>query len=314
MHIAEGVLPISHCIAWFGVSAPFLAASGHHAAAARADASRTRRGLLGMASALIMAVSVLPIPVPGLGVTSHMCATPVLALLLGARALTIPTALVLIVQALFLAHGGVTTLGANICTLGVVGPFAAVALAQALRAVRVPRLVAVGLACGLADVLVYVVDAAIIALGLRGDQSFGHWFGTIALAFAPAQLPLAVLEGILSAGLVKALAARRADIAPPWLRLDTRRILERAPAAIIAFVLVVGAATARADEWKGLDDIVREKAKTTTADSRSLSLVEEGGELFTFCVAVTFLTAGFFLGRGWARLGHAESESHALRS
>ena len=110
MHLAEGVLPLSQAIAWSALAAPtvFWSLRGEQ---------RTRRNtpsssvIMAGATSLLFAGTLLPLPVPVVGATSHICLTPVLALIVGVRRIVWPTFFVLLLQAVFFAHGGLTTLG-----------------------------------------------------------------------------------------------------------------------------------------------------------------------------------------------------------
>ena len=123
MHIAEGILPASHAATW-AVAIPAIAWSGRWSRPTDPDERRHRLTLTSMSTALVFATTLLPIPIPLAGVTSHLCATPLLALVIGPRAIILPAFLSLAVQALFLGHGGLTTLGANLLTLGYPAGFA----------------------------------------------------------------------------------------------------------------------------------------------------------------------------------------------
>ena len=173
MHIAEGILPLSHALGWAALASPFLGLSARHLARSLREGDGAERALLGMAGALTFAVTLFPVPVPVAGVTSHMCATPVLALLLGPRRMVLPAALTLLIQAVLFAHGGLTSLGANVLTLGVVGPLVGYGLARGLRRLGLSAAWAVGMACALADLAVYVADAGILGLALARERSFG---------------------------------------------------------------------------------------------------------------------------------------------
>ena len=59
------------------------------------------------------------------GSCSHPTGTGLGAVLFGPAAVSVLAAIVLVFQALLLAHGGITTLGANDFSMGIVGPFAA---------------------------------------------------------------------------------------------------------------------------------------------------------------------------------------------
>jgi cobalt/nickel transport system permease protein len=161
MHIAEGVLPARDALFWWVVATPALVWGFRRDAERGGEQEPEQRALEGMAVGLLFAMTSLPIPVPVAGATSHVCATPVLALLLGLRRVVLPTALVLFVQALFFAHGGLTTLGANVITLGVLGPAVAVLVARGLAGLRVPAFVAIVVACFLGNVAVYAGDTLI---------------------------------------------------------------------------------------------------------------------------------------------------------
>lgn len=120
MHIAEGFLPLGHCIAWGAAAAPLRGA--------RRLAGRTRtRGasrlgvLLGAAGAFTFVLSALKIP-SVTGSTSHPSGTGFGAVLFRPPVMALLGTVVLLFQALLLAHGGITTLGANAFSMAVVGP------------------------------------------------------------------------------------------------------------------------------------------------------------------------------------------------
>jgi cobalt/nickel transport system permease protein len=50
------------------------------------------------------------------------------------------------------------------------------------------------------------------ASGIRGDEPFMPLLARLILAFVPTQLPIGVLEGAITAGMVSLLARRRPDI------------------------------------------------------------------------------------------------------
>ena len=57
-------------------------------------------------TSVLFAATLLPLPVPVVGATSHICLTPLFALLVGVRRMVWPTFFILLLQALFFAHGG----------------------------------------------------------------------------------------------------------------------------------------------------------------------------------------------------------------
>ncbi len=285
MHLGEGILPALQALAWSAASAPFVL---HSARTLQRD--RARRPLVGVATALTFAVTLFPIPVPGLGATSHMCATPFLALLLGPSVMALPVMLSLLVQALLFAHGGLSTLGANVFTLGIAGPWVAWALARGLRRLGLASPLSTGLACALGAVAVYGLDAVMLGLALRGAQPFDYWVKAALLGFAPVQAPLLVLEGVLSALLLVALARRRGELVPAWLR----------PGSSAALPALLGLALL-AQPMTGLDEKVIEKSAIEAGRHPKPLIDLTEGEIGLALFMGGGLVAGFVLGRHWER-------------
>ena len=313
MHLSEGVLPLSHAAAWGAAAAPFLAVGWRRFSATTRNGTSEERALLGMAGAVTFAVTLFPIPVPVAGATSHMCATPLMALLLGPSRTVVLAAVTLLLQALFFAHGGLTTLGANIVTLGIVGPWTALACVTVLRAVRVPAVVAVGVACAMADVGVYLADAGILGAALAGPQPFGYWFARILLGFAPVQLPLAALEGIMSGLLMRALCRRRTDLVPAWVSASVSAPISRPLAAGLALVACsIWGGAAAAEPFRGIDDTVFAATAAAAGHASSgplFSWVQGDVLLFTFSLG-SFI-AGLIVGTTWLRLTGRSAQPHA---
>ena len=95
------------------------------------------------------------------------------------------TAVALLLQALFLAHGGVTTWGANITSMGIVGSFVGYAIFKGLTKLGVPLIVAAFFAGVIGDWAVYATTSFELASALHGPGEFYKLFYTIALAFVP---------------------------------------------------------------------------------------------------------------------------------
>jgi cobalt/nickel transport system permease protein len=117
------------------------------------------------------------------------------ALLLGPRVMTALGVLVLLFQALLLAHGGITSLGANVFALGVVGPWVAWMIARGTAPPNWCVFLA-GLASSLAT---YAVTSLELAAAFP-DATFGILgsFSRFAGLFALTQVPIGVVEGIVT--------------------------------------------------------------------------------------------------------------------
>lgn len=211
MHLADGVLPASWCGVWTAIALPFVAIGFRRF-------ERWRRSdpmsvpLAAMVGAVVFALSCMPIPVPFVGTCSHPCGTGLAAILLGPSMAILLAAIALVVQALFLAHGGVTTFGADVMSMGVVGSIAGYAVFRTARNLGV-GLWTSGFLAGLAsDWGTYLMTAAMLALGLHGRRSLLSLFATVVAAFVPTQLPLGVLEGVLTGGAIVFVVRRRPDL------------------------------------------------------------------------------------------------------
>ena len=156
--------------------------------------------MVAMVGAAIFVISCMPVPIPWIGTCSHPCGTGLGALLIGPGPTVVVASIALLFQALFLAHGGLTTLGANIVSMGVVGAFTAYGVFHLLRAAPRARV------CG------GLAGRACSPIGpptprprwnwpraLHGDGSMWAMFAAVMVAFVPTQLPLGIAEGFVTA-------------------------------------------------------------------------------------------------------------------
>ena len=211
MHIAEGILPFGWAMVWFAVAAPFVAI-GLRRLNTLAKDDLSVKPLVGLMAAVVFIISCMPIPVPSAGTCSHPCGTGISAILVGPFVSVVITAVALLIQALFLAHGGLSTLGADIVSMGVVGSFAAWFVFRGMRGLGAGLAVA-GFAAGLvADWATYLTTSVELAAGIRGSEPFWPLAGKIVVAFIPTQLPLGILEGAMTAGMVALLHRKRPDL------------------------------------------------------------------------------------------------------
>ncbi|NVN92655.1 MAG: energy-coupling factor ABC transporter permease [Desulfuromonadales bacterium] len=204
MHIMEGFLPVKHAIGWSVASAPVVA-YGLYSINKKIKENPEQRMLLGVAAAFTFVLSALKMP-SVTGSCSHPTGTGLGAVLFGPSAMAPIGAVVLLFQALLLAHGGLTTLGANTFSMAIVGPFAAAAIFRLARTVRLPFGVAVFLAASLGDLLTYVTTSCQLALAFPDPVGgFAASFAKFAGVFAVTQIPLAISEGFLTVIVMNAL-------------------------------------------------------------------------------------------------------------
>ena len=212
MHISEGILPLDWAIGWYVIAFAFVYV-GIRQIRGRTKSDRGLMPLLALMGAAIFLISCFPIPVPIAGTCSHPCGTPLAAILVGGPFIsTVLGAIALLLQALFLAHGGISSWGANIISMAVAGSFVGYGVFILLRKLNVSLAVSAFAAGILGDWATYIVTSLQLALALHGEGSFwGMWAANI-FAFVPSQLPLGILEGIFTAGVLVFVARRRPQI------------------------------------------------------------------------------------------------------
>lgn len=203
MHIMEGYLPGGYCVLWGALCLPFLIA-GFFSIRKKLNENRRSLTVLAMAGAFIFVISSLKIP-SVTGSCSHMTGTGLGAILFGPAAVSILGIIVLLFQAILLAHGGLTTLGANTFSMAIAGPLVSFGVYQLCRKLKVNRLVGIFLAAFLGDLFTYCVTAGQLAIAHHADTTLFGAFGEFMLVFAPTQLPLAVIEGLLTVVVMMAL-------------------------------------------------------------------------------------------------------------
>ena len=201
MHIAEGILPANWAAIWY-IPATVFVGIGIYVIKRKTKETKGLVPLLGLTGAAIFLISVFPIPVPITGTTSHPVGTPLGAILVGPFISTVLGAIALLIQALFLAHGGISTWGANIVSMALVGSFVGFGAFALFKRLNAPIAMAAFTAGILGDWATYAVTSFELASALHGTGSLWGMFGVIALAFAPTQLPLGILEGFFTAAVV----------------------------------------------------------------------------------------------------------------
>jgi cobalt/nickel transport system permease protein len=204
MHIAEGFLPPAHAIGWTVAATPFVV-HGARAVVREVRENPESTLLLGAAGAFTFVLSAIKLP-SVTGSSSHPTGTGAGAILFRPPVMALLGTVVLLFQALLLAHGGITTLGANAFSMAVVGPWAGYAAYRLTRALGGGLLPGVFAGMAVADLATYVTTALQLALAFPDAES---GFAGAALkflgVFALTQLPLAVGEGLLGVLLFRVL-------------------------------------------------------------------------------------------------------------
>lgn len=211
MHIMEGFLPLNWAVFWWIIALPCLV-FGIYQLKKVVNADREALPLLGVTGGFIFIFSSLKLP-SVTGSCSHPTGTGLSTICFGPWITSVVCAIVLLFQSLFLAHGGLSTLGANVVSMGIVGPLVGYGVYRALRDTRVNMYLTVFLACSMADLFTYFTTSLELALAYPAEvggimSSFILFMGI----FAVTQIPLAIVEGVVLALVFKYIVQLKPDI------------------------------------------------------------------------------------------------------
>ena len=204
MHIMEGFLPLGWAIFWSAISLPFLLLGIKNMNKIFKD-DTNKKLLLALVGAFVFVLSALKIP-SVVGSSSHPTGVGLGAILFGPRVMTLVGLIVLLFQTILLAHGGLTTLGANTFSMGIVGPFVSFGIYQLLKKKKINQSFVIFLAAALGNLMTYVTTA--VQLAIPYPDPVGGIMASLAKflsVFAVTQIPLAIVEGILTVVIINLL-------------------------------------------------------------------------------------------------------------
>lgn len=197
MHIMEGFLPLQWAIFWSLISLPFFILGLRSIRKTITEHPETKM-LLGLSGAFAFVLSALKIP-SVTGSCSHPTGVGLGTMLFGPLAMSVIGSIVLLFQSLLLAHGGLTTLGANVFSMAIAGPMIVYGVYKLASKLGFSFSIAIFLAAMLGDLGTYVVTSFRLALAFPSEVG-GFWqsFTKFSGIFALTQIPLAVSEGLLT--------------------------------------------------------------------------------------------------------------------
>ncbi len=223
MHIMEGFLPWQWCLFWYLLSAPVVA-YGVIQIKKITDENPESKPLLAVSGAFIFVLSSLKLP-SVTGSSSHPTGSGLSAVLFGPAVTCVLATIVLVFQALLLAHGGITTLGANTFSMGIIGPLAAWILYKSIVKIGLSTSIAVFFAAFAGDLFTYITTASQLSLAFP-IPSFGAAFFKFMLVFAYTQIPLAIAESFLTVVIFEYILKLRPDILRSLKIIGPKSILE----------------------------------------------------------------------------------------
>jgi cobalt/nickel transport system permease protein len=219
MHIPDGYLDAPTAVA-----AGVVAGAGVAACVRRAGASLDDRlvPLAGAVSAFVFAGQMVNFPV-GAGTSGHLLGGTLAAVLVGPALGALCVTVVLVVQALLFADGGLSALGLNVCNMALVGGIGGYGTFVVVRGLlpRSDRAVALaaGIAAGLSVVLAALAFTVEYAIGGNAHVSLR----AVAAAMIGVHTLIGIGEGVITAMTVAAVLATRPDLVHGARRAVARR-------------------------------------------------------------------------------------------
>lgn len=197
MHIMEGFLPIGWSIFWTVVFIPFFL-YGLKSINKIVKEDPKKKVLLALAGAFVFILSALKIP-SLTGSCSHQTGVGLGAILFGPAVMAVIGTIALLFQALLLAHGGLTTLGANAFSMAIVGPIISYIIFKFFRNRNMNIGMSVFWAATIGDLATYIVTSTQLALAFP-DPSGGIATSMVKFlgVFFITQIPIAIAEGLLT--------------------------------------------------------------------------------------------------------------------
>lgn len=195
MHIAEGFLPKTQALIWFIIAAPFVVV-GMKSLTKITREHPDQKLMLALSGAFVFLLSSLKLPAMT-GSCTHPTGVGLGTILFGPLPMFVLGTITLLFQAILLAHGGLTTLGANVFSMAVCGPIVCYVIYKALKKAKVNEFFTVFLASTIGDLFTYFVTSVQLAIAFPGGNfwaAVGKYMGVFMLT----QVPIAIMEGILT--------------------------------------------------------------------------------------------------------------------
>lgn len=248
MHMADALVSPAVAVTMYAASA---AAAGvslvqlHKEEAAAPELAKKKLPTMAVMSALVFAGQMINYTIPGTGSSGHLCGGMLLSAILGPWAGFLSMIVILAIQALFFADGGLLVLGANVWNMAFYGCFVGYFLIY--RPLMQGRLLAGKgrTKLVLASVLGCVVTLQLGALSVAVETSLSGItalpFGAFAALMQPIHLAIGLVEGGITAAVLLFVYQTRPELLQCASAGAKNRCSRRAALAILAAAaLVIG--------------------------------------------------------------------------
>ena len=230
MHVPDGFLDAPTSIATGAVA---VVAVGVSLRKARAELDDRTAPLAGLVAAFIFATQMINFPVAG-GTSGHLMGGAIAAVLIGPWTGTLAVSVVLLVQCLLFADGGITALGTNIVLMGVSTVVAGYVVFRGLRAVLPERPAMVPIAAGIGAFVSVPVAALVFVLLFAAGGNADIPLDQLTAAMVGVHLLIGIGEGVITFLAVGSIIAVRPDLVHGARSVLAARELEVRTTAVTA--------------------------------------------------------------------------------
>lgn len=273
MHASDGILTAGTAIGTGVISAGAVGAALRQSRDTLRDAQVP---LAGLAGAYVFAAQMVNFPVAA-GTTGHLLGGALAAILLGPATGLLVVTVVVAVQALLFADGGLTALGYNVLNMAVVTSLGGWAVFRGVRRLAPPTRRGIAAAAGVAAFASVVLSAMAFSVewlfGASAPVPFDRVFG----AMVGVHTLIGVGEGLITAFTISAVLAARPDLvagADGLTRDETPRARTNrfVLAGVLVTLLVAGVVSQFAvDAPDGLETVAAETGFEDQAREHALS-------------------------------------------
>jgi cobalt/nickel transport system permease protein len=208
VHIPDGFVSPAVTVAGAAVA---VAGLGVCVRRARLDVTERQLPLAGLAAAFFLVLGAPIIPV-AVGTEGHLLGGTLAVALLGPWLGPVVITVVTVVQALFLGDGGLSTLGVNVVNLALVPAAVGYPVLLGLRQLLPRGPTGTAVAAGIAAAVSVLTAAVLFSAEYAVGGVAGIPFHTVAVSIVGVYALVAVLEGLVTALVVRGLLAVRADL------------------------------------------------------------------------------------------------------
>lgn len=218
LHIPDGFINIPVSMIFMGVAALGVAIALR---GARSELDDKTAPLAGLTTVFIFAAQMINFPVAA-GTSGHLLGGALAAILIGPYAATLAITVVLILQALLFADGGLTAIGLNVFNLSLLGVWSSYLIFLLIRKVMPKQKTAVPIAGAIAA----FIQVPIAATGFVLQYALGAQstipVSTVFTAMISTHLLIGIGEALITSLTLTAVLATRSDLVYGWRAIAPR--------------------------------------------------------------------------------------------